>query len=58
MEIKTLPSSSIKMLMKMSCIVEKTSISTVDMLKSVAKETEMKRTLLAAGCATQVFVSP
>ncbi|CAB4262018.1 unnamed protein product [Prunus armeniaca] len=42
MEVKTSPPMNIKMVKMMSWALEKTSISTVDMLETVEAETEVK----------------
>ncbi|KAJ6857583.1 hypothetical protein NC651_039104 [Populus alba x Populus x berolinensis] len=49
MEVKTSPPNNIKMVMMISWVLEKTSISTVDMLETVAEETEVKKMSRLAG---------
>lgn len=49
MEVKTSPPMNIKIVMSISCALEKTSISTVDMLETVAAETDVKKESMVLG---------
>lgn len=55
METKTSPPINIKVVIIISWVFEKTSISTVDMLETVAADTEVKNTSIFLGLKESVF---
>ncbi|KAL4387557.1 hypothetical protein GQ457_09G012660 [Hibiscus cannabinus] len=55
MEVKTSPPTSIKTVIMISWVLEKISISTVDMLETVTADTDVKNTSMFVGLSESGF---